>query len=78
MLFLRDPVASVARPVKELVGFEKIYLKKGEIQTVFFVVDKEMLAFYGADNTLVTEKGKYLLWASNGVEDTQPLEIEYV
>ncbi|MBQ8427705.1 MAG: glycoside hydrolase family 3 C-terminal domain-containing protein, partial [Clostridia bacterium] len=78
MLFLRDPVASVARPVNELVGFEKIFLKKGESKTVFFVVDKDMLAFYGAKNKLVTEKGKYLLWASNGVEDTPVLEIEYV
>lgn len=78
MLFMRAPVASAARPVKELVGFEKIFLEKGEQKTVFFVVDKNTFAFYNADNKLTTEKGKYRLWASNGVEETQTLEIEYL
>lgn len=77
MLFLNDPVASAARAERELVAFEKIYLKQGESKTVFFVVDKDTLAFYGADNRLTTEKGKYLLWASNGVEETERAEIFY-
>ena len=48
-LYIRDLVGSVTRPVKELKGFEKIYLRPNESRTVRFTIAPEMLKFYNAD-----------------------------
>ena len=48
-LYIRDLVGSVTRPVKELKGFEKIYLQPNESRTVRFTIAPEMLKFYNAD-----------------------------
>lgn len=45
-LYVRDVEASVKRPTKELVGFERIHLKPGETKTVSFSVPSERLAFW--------------------------------
>ncbi|MCB0469601.1 MAG: fibronectin type III-like domain-contianing protein, partial [Flavobacteriaceae bacterium] len=45
-LYIHDKVGSVTRPVKELKGFEKIFLKKGESKTVSFSISVEDLKFY--------------------------------
>ncbi len=45
-LYLRDEVASIARPVKELKDFEKVNLKTGESKEIRFVINKEKLIFY--------------------------------
>ena len=45
-LYIADPVASVDRPVKELKGFDKVYLKAGEKKTVTFEIDAADLSFY--------------------------------
>lgn len=46
MLFVRDEIASVTRPVKELKAFKKVRLKPGESRIVQFSIDAEMLSFY--------------------------------
>lgn len=45
-LYIHDKVGSITRPVKELKGFEKIFLKKGEIKTVKFKLTSEDLKFF--------------------------------
>ncbi|NDV70250.1 glycoside hydrolase family 3 C-terminal domain-containing protein [Dysgonomonas sp. 25] len=45
-LYIRDVKSSLPRPVKELKGFEKIYLKAGEEKTVSFTIGKEALSFF--------------------------------
>jgi beta-glucosidase len=45
-LYLRDPVASVSRPVKELRGFARVRLKQGERKRVTFTLKAEQVAFY--------------------------------
>ena len=45
-LYIRDVVGSVTRPVKELKGFEKVFIKAGESKTVNFKITPEMLKFY--------------------------------
>lgn len=58
-LYIRDLVGSVTRPVKELKGFEKIYLQPNESRTVRFTIAPEMLKFYNADLKLVAEPGDF-------------------
>ena len=58
-LYIRDIVGSVTRPVKELKGFEKVFLKKGESKEVSFKITPEMLKFYNYDLDFVFEKGDF-------------------
>jgi len=58
-LYIRDLVGSVTRPVRELKGFQKITLKKGEKQTVTFDISVEDLKFYNSDLQFVAEPGQF-------------------
>jgi beta-glucosidase len=64
-LYLQDIFASVTRPVKELKGFEKVYLKPGESKTVKFLIGKEMLSFYDQQMKWGTEAGEFKLMIGN-------------
>jgi beta-glucosidase len=58
-LYIQDEFASVTRPVKELKGFQKIYLEPGEIKTVKFRITSDMLSFLDKDLKPVIEPGKF-------------------
>lgn len=58
-LYIRDLVGSVTRPLKELKGFSKIMLKKGESKNVKFTISSEDLAFYDIDMNYTAEAGKF-------------------
>ena len=58
-LYIRDVVGSITRPVKELKGFKRIHLKKGESQVVEFTITPEMLKFYDYDLNYVCEPGGF-------------------
>ncbi|MBV9962762.1 MAG: beta-glucosidase BglX [Parafilimonas sp.] len=58
-LYLHDKVASITPPVKELKGFQKIFLKKGETKQVVFNINHSDLMFYGKDLQLVAEPGEF-------------------
>ena len=60
--YIRDLVASVARPVRELKGFRRLHLKAGDKQTVSFRVSENDLAFYNESMQLVTEPGEFHAW----------------
>ena len=63
-LYVRDLVGSIARPVKELKGFKKIFLKAGESKIVEFDLKAADLAFYGRDLVKKTESGDFEMWIS--------------
>lgn len=67
-LYVRDLVGSIARPVKELKGFQKIFLKAGESKTVAFHLKASELAFYGLDLTKKTESGDFDIWIGESSE----------
>lgn len=58
-LYIRDLVGTIARPVKELKGFEKIELNPGETKTVSFRISREDLKFYNSDLKFVAEPGDF-------------------
>ncbi|MBD5225600.1 MAG: glycosyl hydrolase [Bacteroidales bacterium] len=58
-LYVRDEVASVTRPIKELKGFEKIALAPGETRTVTFPITDAQLGFYDNDMKYRVEKGDF-------------------
>ena len=57
-LYIHDVVASISRPVRELKGFKRIHLKKGESQVVTFEITDDLLRFYGP-NGYVIEPGDF-------------------
>lgn len=69
-LYLRDPAASLTRPVKELKGFARVRLAPGERQTVTFTLTAADLAFHGRDMRLRAEPGAFQVWIG-GSSDTQ-------
>jgi len=58
-LYVHDKVGSVTRPVKELKGFEKIFLKKGESRDVSFIITAEDLKFYNSKMEYNVEPGEF-------------------
>lgn len=61
-LYIRDLVGSVTRPVRELKGFEKVFLKAGESRRLTFVLTPRELSFWRADMTFGQEAGDYRVW----------------
>lgn len=72
-LYLRDNSGSVVRPIKELKGFQRITLKKGESRRVEFLIDEPMLRFYNAQLQHVSEPGTFTLMIGPNSRDVQSL-----
>ncbi len=68
-LYIRDKVAGVARPVKELKDFTKVELAPGERVAVTFVLTEEDLAFHTADGTFAAETGDFEVFVGKSSED---------
>ncbi|PMQ00768.1 MAG: beta-glucosidase [Dictyoglomus sp. NZ13-RE01] len=68
-LYLRKEYSQVARPVKELKGFKRISLKKGEKKTVTLKLTEEELGFYDRNLNFVVEPGRYEIMIGSSSED---------
>ncbi|BDD01900.1 glycosyl hydrolase (plasmid) [Persicobacter psychrovividus] len=68
-LYVRDLVGSVTRPVKELKGFQKIFLKKGETKTVHLSIKPQDLAFCRLDYSWGYEAGDFKLFVGTNSQD---------
>jgi len=58
-LYVTDEVASVARPIRELIGFARVAIPADESRTVTFTVHPSRLAFHGLHMALATEPGSF-------------------
>jgi len=67
-LYIRDLVASVSRPVKELKDFRRIALRKGEKRTIEFVLTREKLGFLNRDMKFTVEDGDFKVFVGNSSE----------
>lgn len=70
-LYIRDLVGSTTRPVKELKGFERIYLQPGQTRTVTFKIAPEMLKFYDYDLQYVIEPGDFQVMIGSNSQDVK-------
>ncbi len=77
-LYIRDLVGSVTRPVKELKGFEKITLKKGETKTVLFEISSDDLKFYNIDMENVAEAGGFEVFVGENSNTDRKASFELV
>lgn len=76
-LYVRDLVASLARPVRELKGFQKIELKVGESKTVKFVIKPSELGFWNLENKYVTEPGEFRVWISKDSQSGESVSFNF-
>ncbi len=70
-LYIRDLVASVSRPVKELKDFQRVSLKAGETKTVTFTINAEKLKFYNSNLKWVCEPGDFQVMVGPNCRDVQ-------
>jgi beta-glucosidase len=75
-LYTRDLVGSVTRPLKELKGFQKITLKKGEKKTVTFEISVEDLKFYNSDLEFVAEPGLFEVYIGTSSDAEKKVSFE--
>lgn len=68
-LYLRDMVGSITRPLKELKSFRKVFLKKGERQTIRFTISNEDLKFYRHDLSFDSEPGDFTVMVGGNSVD---------
>jgi len=69
---------TVARPVRELRGFERIHLKPGERRTVTFTLGADDLAFYNPQMKLATEPGAFEAWIAPDSASGQKIDFAVV
>ncbi len=70
-LYIQDIVGSVVRPVKELKGFQKTFLKKGESKQITFTIGIDKLKFYNADLKYVAEPGDFKVYIGGNSRDVK-------
>lgn len=76
-LYIRDLVGKVVRPIKELKGFQKINLKKGETKTITFKITPEMLKFYDDQLNFDWESGEFDIMIGTNSRDVQTRRITW-
>lgn len=74
-LYLRDLVGSITRPVMELKGFEKIFLRAGESQTVSFQITPDLLRFYDYNLNHVAEPGDFDVMIGGGSQTVKTVRL---
>jgi beta-glucosidase len=77
-LYVRDLVGNVTRPIRELKGFRRVHIEPGMTVTVDFELHTDDLAFFGRDNTLITEPGEFHLWVGGSSEAELRTEFRVV
>jgi beta-glucosidase len=70
-LYIQDLVGSVVRPVKELKGFQKIFLKKGESRQVSFIINVDKLKFYNSELKYIYEPGDFKVYIGGSSQDVK-------
>ena len=63
-LYVHDPVASLTRPLKQLKGFQKVFIKAGEQEKVSFKLTNNDFAFWNNQNQFVAEPGAFTLYVA--------------
>jgi len=77
-LYIKDNVSTVTRPILELKGFEKIFLKKGESKTVEFQITPDKLKFFDRNMHEVVEPGKFTIYVGKSSVDLKSVELNVI
>ncbi len=75
-LYVRDVAAEVARPLKELKGYEKIELAPGEEETVTFTLTEESLRYHHANLEFKSDKGDFIAYVGSNSQKVQAVSFK--
>lgn len=76
-LYIRDLFGKVVRPVKELKGFQKVFIKKGESQKVDFKLTPEDLKFFDDQLNFDWESGEFDIMVGTDSQNVQTKRITW-
>ncbi|AZB29282.1 beta-glucosidase BglX [Chryseobacterium balustinum] len=76
-LYIRDLFGKVVRPVKELKGFQKVFIKKGESKIINFILTPENLKFYDDELNYDWEAGKFDIMVGTDSQNVQTKRINW-
>ena len=74
-VYLRDEASSVTRPVKELVGFERVTLQPGESRTVDITIRANSFALWNRDMKRVVEPGEFTIMVGPNSQDLKSVKL---
>jgi beta-glucosidase len=77
-LYIRDVVGSVTRPLKELKGFQKVFLKAGETKTITFSITPNDLKFYNYDLKYDWEPGEFTIMIGGNSKEVKSGKVNWV
>jgi beta-glucosidase len=75
-LYISETGTSVARPVRELKGFQRVTLAPGASKHVEFTLGRDELAFWNIDMKNVVEPGKLSIWIGGSSTDGEPKTVD--
>ena len=74
-MYIRDDYSSVTRPVKELKGFQKVWLNPGQSQTVRFAITPDLLSFYDKNMKWIVEPGDFTIMVGTSSDKTENTKL---
>lgn len=74
-LYIHDVYASVTQPVKKMIGFQKIALKKGESKVVEFTITEDDLKFYNNNLKRVSEAGEFTVFVGTSSDNVKSVKL---
>jgi beta-glucosidase len=75
-LYVRDLVGMSGRPVRELKGFERVYLRKGESKTVVFRLNAADVAYTHPDGTFGADPGAFELFVGEDANAGNTVKVD--
>ena len=75
-LYIRDMSADISRPVKELKGFQKIRLEKGQSKIVSFRLSEKDLSYWNRDLKFKADPGTFKVFVGGNSRDVQEMSFE--
>jgi beta-glucosidase len=75
-LYIRDMIGSVTRPLKELKGFQKVFLQPGEAKTISFTIGTDDLKFYDINMKYTYEPGDFKLFIGTSSQDVKEADFK--
>jgi beta-glucosidase len=77
-LYLQDLVGSQTRPIKELKGFQKVFIEKGKSKDIVFTISEEDLKFFNQQLEFISEPGKFKVFIGTNSRDVQEAEFDLI
>ena len=76
-LYIQDMFGSITRPIKELKGFQKVFIKSGETKNVSFVIGPEQLSFFDENINFLVESGDFKIWIAGNSSSKENISLNY-